>query len=72
MYVSSTFSISLLALILGPSKLLKRRIGMKRIPIVLGFLLAGMGDEIDECIGPRRIVIGGNSVTDDIETVFGL
>jgi len=56
--------------ILGFSKLLKRRIGMKTLPILLGFLLAEMSDEIDECVGPA-----GSSLVpsaDDIQTMFCL
>src|ERR1700722_770508 len=36
----------------------KSRVGMQRVPILFRFFLAGMSHEVDECVGPSRIIVG--------------
>src|SRR5882762_9684250 len=44
----------------------KRRVGMKRVPILFRFFLAGMSHDVDEGVGPGRIIVG-YPVADDTE-----
>lgn len=44
---------------------------MKRFPVRVRLGAAGMGNQIDECIVPSRIVVR-YPIADNVETVFGL
>src|SRR5580658_7083993 len=48
----------------------KGRVGMERVPILLRFVPAGMSHEVDEGVGPSRIIVG-YPVADDMEIVLG-
>src|SRR5205823_587228 len=47
----------------------KCRVGMERGPILFRFFLTGMSHEVDERMGPSRIIIG-HPVADDLEIVL--
>jgi hypothetical protein len=49
----------------------KLGIGVQRVPIFGGFVAAGLGHKINECVFPRGILVG-YPVTDNLETVLGL
>src|SRR5258705_13573045 len=57
--------------ILGFPKLLERRVGMERGPVLFPYLPVGMSHKIDECVSKSRIIVG-YPITDDIEIVLGL
>ena len=50
----------------------KCRVGMERVPVLLGIVFAGVSDKVDKSVLPGGRVVVRHPIANDVESVFGL